>query len=81
MVDVALWSGLRPLVDGKESVEVEGGTVGEILDDLVRRYPELEPTIEAGVSVVVDGRVIASSRTEPVNPDSEVVLMMRLKGG
>ena len=81
MVDVALWSGLRPLVGGKESVEVEGCTVGEILDDLVRRYPELEPTIEAGVSVVVDGRVIASSLTEPVQPDSEVVLMMRLKGG
>jgi len=81
MVDVALWSGLRPLVGGRDSVEVEGTTVGEILDALRRDYPALGPTLDAGVSVVVDGRVIASSLTEPVSPDSEVVLMMRLKGG
>ncbi|TDK48791.1 MoaD/ThiS family protein [Antarcticimicrobium luteum] len=81
MVDVALWSGLRPLVEGRDSVEVEGRTVGEILNALRRDYPALGPTLDAGVSVVVDGRVIASSLTEPVSPDSEVVLMMRLKGG
>ena len=81
MVDVALWSGLRPLVGGRDSVTVEGSTVGEILTALRRDYPALGPTLDAGVSVVVDGRVIASSLTEPVNLDSEVVLMMRLKGG
>jgi len=81
MVDVALWSGLRPLVGGRDSVAVEGRTVGEILAALRRDYPALGPTLDAGVSVVVDGRVIASSLTEPVRPDSEVVLMMRLKGG
>lgn len=81
MVDVALWSGLRPLVGGRDSVTVEGGTVGEILTALRRDYPALGPTLDAGVSVVVDGRVIAASLTEPVRPDSEVVLMMRLKGG
>lgn len=81
MVDVALWSGLRPLVGGRDSVAVEGSTVGEILTALRRDYPALGPTLDAGVSVVVDGRVIATSLTEPVSPDSEVVLMMRLKGG
>lgn len=81
MVEVALWSGLRPLVGGRDSVEVEGRTVGELLDGLRRDYPALAPRLDAGVSVVVDGRVIASSLTEPVRPDSEVVLMMRLKGG
>jgi hypothetical protein len=37
--------------------------------------------IEAGVSVAVDGRVIASGLTEEVKPDSEVYLMQQLKGG
>ena len=81
MVEVALWSGLRPLVDGRASVTVAGRTVGQILDAIRRDYPALAPTLDAGVSVVVDGRVIASSLTEPVAEDSEVVLMMRLKGG
>ncbi len=81
MVEVNLWSGLRGLADGKDRVEVEGSTVGEILSALVAAYPGLADPIEAGVSVAVDGRVIASSLTEPVSPDSEVYLMQRLKGG
>lgn len=81
MVEVHLWSGLRALADGKEKVEVEASTVGEVLSGLVKAYPALRSTIDAGVSVAVDGRVIASSLTEPVTPDSEIYLMQRLKGG
>ena len=81
MVEVRLWSGLRPLVDGRDSVAVEGRTVGQLLTALRRDYPALGPTLDAGVSVAVDGKMIASSLTEPVGEDSEVVLMARLKGG
>lgn len=81
MVEVNLWSGLRPFVDGRDSVEVEAKTVGELLRRLEAEYPGLAPAIEAGVSVAVDGRIIASSLTEPIQPDSEVYLMQRLKGG
>ncbi|MBT3143306.1 hypothetical protein DS909_07365 [Phaeobacter gallaeciensis] len=81
MVEVNLWSGLRALTGGKQVVEVEAATVGEVLSGLVKAYPELQAPIEAGVSVAVDGRIIASGLTEPVNPDSEIYLMQRLKGG
>ncbi len=81
MVAVNLWSGLRPFAGGQETVEVEAATVGELLTRLEAAYPDLGPAIEAGVSVAVDGRIIASSLTEPVQPDSEVYLMMRLRGG
>ncbi|MCP5088461.1 MAG: MoaD/ThiS family protein [Rhodobacteraceae bacterium] len=81
MVEVNLWSGLRAFADGKDKVEIEAKTVGEVLLGLVKAYPGLEPTIEAGVSVAVDGRIIANSLTEPVSEDSEVFLMQRLKGG
>jgi sulfur-carrier protein len=81
MVEVNLWSGLRALADGKETVEVEATNVGEVLEGLVKAHPGLQDAIDAGVSVAVDGRVIASSLTEPVKPDSEVFLMQRLKGG
>lgn len=81
MVEVHLWSGLRALADGRESVEVDADTVGGLLRELVRAYPTLQQPIDAGVSVSVDGRVIASDLTTRVGPDSEVYLMQRLRGG
>lgn len=81
MVEVTLWSGLRALAEGHETVSVEAKNIGEVLKGLVAAYPALQPAIDAGVSVAVDGRVIASSLTEPVQPDSEVYLLQRLKGG
>ena len=81
MVEVNLWSGLRAYADGAETVEVEARTVGEILTALAETYPGMADILEDSVSVAVDGRIIASSLTEPVGPDSEVFLMQRVKGG
>ena len=81
MVAVNLWSGLRALADGQEVVEVEGDTVGQILDALVAAYPGLEPAIARGVSVSVDGQIIANNRHVKVAPDAEVFLLQRLYAG
>lgn len=81
MAEVHLWSGLRALADGKEMVEVEGSTVGQILDGLVEAYPGLEPALKRGVSVAVDGSIVPNSRSHPVGPDSEVFLLQKLAGG
>ncbi|MDR9486062.1 MAG: MoaD/ThiS family protein [Sediminimonas sp.] len=81
MVEVNLWSGLRPLADDKEIVEVEAETVGGLLEELVKQHPGLQDAIDEGVSVAVDGRIIASALDEQIKPDSEVFLMQRLKGG
>ena len=81
MVDVHLWSGLRNYADGKDRVSVEGKNVGQVLRELVKAYPGLDPFIEAGVSVAIDGRIIASDLTAEIKPDSEVYLLQQLKGG
>ncbi|MEP1208974.1 MAG: MoaD/ThiS family protein [Rhizobiaceae bacterium] len=81
MVEVNLWLGLRDLADGNDKVEVEAKNIGELLQQLVENYPRLEPVIEAGVSVAVDGRLIFNDLTEPINEDSEVYLLQQLKGG
>lgn len=81
MVEINLWSGLRRFADGKDKVEVEGKTVGEILDDLVRKYPGMDPVIKAGVSVSVDGEILPTARSAPVKEDSEIFLLQRLRGG
>ncbi|WP_204113103.1 MoaD/ThiS family protein [Shimia biformata] len=81
MVKVHLWSGLRAFAGGAEVVEVEATTIGEMLDALVAAHPGLEDAIEAGVSVSIDGRIIAAGLTEAVAPENEIYLMQRLKGG
>lgn len=81
MVEVNLWSGLRHLTGGQTVVEVEGATVGAVLDALVTAYPGLKPFIDAGVSVAVDGEIITGDRFAEVPEGAEVFLMQRLKGG
>ena len=41
-VEVKLPTVLRPHADGAASVEAEGETLGDLLSDLVTRYPGLE---------------------------------------
>lgn len=81
MVEVNLWPGLRRFTDGVDKVEVEAKNVGEVLAGLVHKFPELDEIIEAGVSVAVDGKIIASGLTETVRSDSEVFIVQQLKGG
>jgi molybdopterin synthase sulfur carrier subunit len=81
MVEVNLWSGLRRFTGGELKVEVEAATVGEMLDALVATHPGLEPVIAAGVSVAVDGELIANELTAPIPSGAEVYLLQRLKGG
>ena len=81
MAKVHLWASLRRFADGQEVVDVQAATVGQLMDALSHRYPGLSPAIAAGLSVAVDGEVIANNRAAPLAPDSEVFLLQRLKGG
>ncbi|KIC41392.1 hypothetical protein RA27_08950 [Ruegeria sp. ANG-R] len=81
MIQVHLWSSLRSLTGGQQVVEVEAATTGELLRELVRLYPRLQAPVDAGVSVAVDGRIIATGLSEPIPEGAEVYLMQRLRGG
>lgn len=81
MVAVNLWSGLRRFTDGAEVVEVEASTVGEVLQELVKAHPGLDPVIKAGVSVAVDDEIVQRAMHHPVKPDSEVFILQQFRGG
>ena len=81
MAEVNLWSGLRQFTDGKLVIKVKADTVGKMLDELISIYPNLEPIIEAGVSVAVDGEMIAGANHTPIKPDSEIFILQQFKGG
>ena len=81
MVAVNLWSGLRRFTDGQQVIEVEATTVGEVLKELVKAHPGLDPVIKAGVSVSVDDEIVQHAMNHPVHPDSEVFLLQQFRGG
>jgi MoaD family protein len=80
---------LRPATDGESVAEVDGGTVGEVLDSLYERYGELRTRIaEDGglrrfVNVYVGGediRFLAGLDT-PVSDGDEVTILPAVAGG
>ena len=46
-----------------------------MLDELISIYPKLESIKEAGVSVVVDGEMVAGANHTPTKPKSEMFLL------
>ena len=81
MVQVRIWGSLAAMTDDQTEVEIEAATLRELLDGLGEKYPGLRPQLKRGVSVAIDGRVYNDSWFTPIEPDSEVVLLARLKGG
>ncbi|WP_338548757.1 MoaD/ThiS family protein [Roseovarius phycicola] len=81
MVKVKIWGSLAAFAEDQREVEVEASTLRELLERLGHSYPGLKPQLERGVSVSIDGRIYNDSWFQPIKPDSEVVLLARLKGG
>lgn len=78
---------LRSATGGCDQVEVEGATIGELLDALEDRFPGIRGRIVDGdrlaawLSVVVDGSLVNKSFWTPIGPDSEVHLLPAISGG
>jgi len=81
MVKVRLWGSLASAIGDQTEVEIEAGTLRELLDGLAERYPALRPQLDRGVSVAIDGIMYNDSWFTPIKEDSEVVLLARLEGG
>jgi molybdopterin synthase sulfur carrier subunit len=88
-VNVKIPAQLRSATDGESVAEVDGGTVGEVLDALYERYGELRSRIaEDGglrrfVNVYVgseDIRFLAGLDT-PVSDGDEVTILPAVAGG
>jgi molybdopterin converting factor small subunit len=88
-VRVHLYSSLRGYAGNRSIVEVNGTTVGECLDDLVRQYPSIAPVLfdEAGKSldkVFVSINLESTYREKmdaPVKESDDVYLILIVAGG
>ena len=73
---------LREQVGGERELAAEGDTVRDLLDDLMGRFPALEPQLPFA-NVYVEGedvRTLDGPETE-VKPGSTVILLPAMAGG
>ena len=89
-VTVLIPTPLRPFVGGRDAVELEGGSVGELLDRLTGEHAALKPHLFATdgrlrnfVNVYVNDRDIRqlAQRETPVKPGDTVSIIPSIAGG
>ena len=81
MAKVVVWSSLKSHTGGEANLEIAAETVKDLLARLGETYPGLQPQLQRGVSVSVDGIIFRDGWLQPLKPDSEVVLLPRMVGG
>ncbi|HEV8488211.1 MAG TPA: ubiquitin-like small modifier protein 1 [Candidatus Limnocylindrales bacterium] len=81
---------LRPQVGGEKQLELDGGTVAQLVDSLVERFPALRSQLltDGGelnrfVNVYVNGQDVRylQGLATPVEPRDEVRLLPAMAGG
>lgn len=81
MPTVRLFGGLREAADGAESIELEGATIRELLDNLGSKYPRMRKRINQGIAVSIDGTIYRDDWEQPIPEGAEVGLLVRIAGG
>ncbi|MEM9521965.1 MAG: hypothetical protein AAGA37_21835 [Actinomycetota bacterium] len=71
----------RPLAGGAAVVEVDGATVGQVIDNLDMAHPGLGAALRAGSSAGIDGEIHAEPEFVRVQPDTVIYFVAPLTGG
>lgn len=78
---------MRAMTDGAETVEVQGSSVRQIVDNLDGMFPGMKDRltnhgkIKSSISVAVDGQISPIGILEKVGPKSEVHFFPAIGGG
>ncbi len=78
---------LRDRTGGRSTIEVEGATVREVIENLDRAHPGIGerlmegPRLRPNISVAIDGEVSPLGLLEKVSPSSEVHFVAAIRGG
>ena len=89
MPEVWIPSKLQQLTGGKQQIQVEGGTVRQVINSMEKQYPgvkgflcdEMEEDLMPGIAVIVDGETSQLGMLQKVREDSEVHFLPALGGG
>ena len=80
-MEVNLTGPLRSAVGEAASIEIEAGTIRELLRKLIEQYPAMDQHLDQGIAVSIDGTMYRDDRDIRIPPNAEVVLLPRIQGG
>ncbi len=81
MVEVTLWGSLGAAAGGKNKLDIEAKDIRELFRKLTEQYPGLEPYIERGIAVSIDGVIYRDTWSKELPQGAEIFLLPRLVGG
>ena len=81
MVEVTLWGSLGAAAGGKNKLDIEAKDIRELFRKLTEQYPSLEPYIERGIAVSIDGVIYRDTWSKELPQGAEIFLLPRLAGG
>jgi molybdopterin converting factor small subunit len=88
-IRVHLYSGLHSYANNQDLVEVEGVTVGECLNNLVRQFPDVKRTLFDAEGKLLSSVLISinlqslqrEDLNKNINPGDEIYLILIIPGG
>lgn len=78
---------LRDLTSGQERVQVPGGTVAQVIENLESRFPGMKTRLctgnelKPGLAVAIDAQIGRAGLREKVGGNSEVHFLPAIGGG
>lgn len=81
MTEVFLWGALRPAAGGNASVSLQATTIRELLRKLEEQYPLMQPHLESGIAVSINGTIYQDNWSKEIPAGAEVYLLPRIEGG
>lgn len=81
MVDVSLWGSLSAAAGGNQKLDVEAKDIRELFRKLVERYPDLQPFLDQGIAVSIDGVIYRDTWSKELPEGAEIYLLPRIAGG
>jgi molybdopterin synthase sulfur carrier subunit len=81
MVEVTLWGSLGAAAGGRNKVEIEAKDIRELFGKLAEQFPSLQPWIDRGIAVSIDGTIYRDTWSKELPKDAEIFLLPRLAGG
>ena len=77
----------RDLTNGIDQAEIDGTTVGEVIDNMDKIYPGIkerlfdEDELKANISVIIDGEVSQEQLKQKVTDKNEIYFVPAIGGG
>ncbi len=81
MVQVTLWGSVAAAAGGTQTIDIEAKDIRELFRKLAERYPSLEPLVDNGIAVSIDGVIYRDTWSKELPEDAEIMLLPRLAGG